>query len=242
MMKKFVLALLFVSLFVSAAFAGGAAVTTGAGYMKMAQELCAAYKAETGKAVQEMYGGNIGQMLAQIEAGSGANIVISDKGTLDSVKSGVKFESFQPLGSTALVLAWRKGVTITAPADLAKAEVKSVCYPDPKAAIYGRAAAKFLEASGLGVRIKDKVSQVSTVPQVLGYLTSGEMDAGFINRVAARSGADKLGGSLEIAEGYAPINMTAAVVQGQSGPEVRDFLNFLKTDKAKEILKKQGVW
>lgn len=65
----------------SAAFAGGASVTTGAGYMKMAQELCAAYKAETGKTVQEMYGGNIGQMLAQIEAGSGANIVISDKGT-----------------------------------------------------------------------------------------------------------------------------------------------------------------
>jgi hypothetical protein len=60
-----------------------------------------------------MYGGNIGQMLAQIEAGSGANIVISDKGTLDNVKSGVKFESFQPLGGTALVLAWRKGVKIS---------------------------------------------------------------------------------------------------------------------------------
>ena len=92
-MKKFILALLLASLFASAAFAGGATVTTGAGYMKMAQELCAAYKAETGKTVQEMYGGNIGQMLAQIEAGSGANIVISDRGTLDGVKSGVKFES-----------------------------------------------------------------------------------------------------------------------------------------------------
>ena len=73
-MKKFILALLLASLFASAAFAGGATVTTGAGYMKMAQELCAAYKAETGKTVQEMYGGNIGQMLAQIEAGSGANM------------------------------------------------------------------------------------------------------------------------------------------------------------------------
>lgn len=242
MMKKFVLALLLAALLASAAFAGGASVTTGAGYMKMAQELCAAYKAETGKTVQEMYGGNIGQMLAQIEAGSGANIVISDKGTLDNVKSGVKFESFQPLGGTALVLAWRKGVKISAPADLEKPEIKSVCYPDPKAAIYGRAAAKFLETSGLGVRIKDKVSQVSTVPQVFGYLASGEMDAGFVNRVAVRSGAAKIGGSLEITEGYAPINMVATVVQGQSGPEVRDFLDFLKTEKAKEILKKQGVW
>lgn len=241
-MKKFILALLLASLFASAAFAGGATVTTGAGYMKMAQELCAAYKAETGKTVQEMYGGNIGQMLAQIEAGSGANIVISDRGTLDGVKSGVKFESYQPLGSTVLVLAWRKGVKITAAADLEQADIKTVCYPDPKAAIYGRAAAKFLETSGIGAKIKDKVSQVSTVPQVLGYLTSGEMDAGFINRVAARSGAEKLGGSLEIADGYQPISMTAAVVQGQANPEVKAFLNFLRTDKAKEILKKQGVW
>ena len=241
-MKKFILALLLASLFASAAFAGGATVTTGAGYMKMAQELCAAYKAETGKTVQEMYGGNIGQMLAQIEAGSGANIVISDRGTLDGVKSGVKFESYQPLGSTVLVLAWRKGVKITAAEDLEQAEIKTVCYPDPKAAIYGRAAAKFLETSGIGAKIKDKVSQVSTVPQVLGYLTSGEMDAGFINRVAARSGAEKLGGSLEIADGYQPISMTAAVVQGQANPEVKAFLNFLRTDKAKEILKKQGVW
>ena len=241
-MKKFILALLLASLFASAAFAGGATVTTGAGYMKMAQEVCAAYKAETGKTVQEMYGGNIGQMLAQIEAGSGANIVISDRGTLDGVKSGVKFESYQPLGSTVLVLAWRKGVKITAAADLEQADIKTVCYPDPKAAIYGRAAAKFLETSGIGAKIKDKVSQVSTVPQVLGYLTSGEMDAGFINRVAARSGAEKLGGSLEIADGYQPISMTAAVVQGQANPEVKAFLNFLRTDKAKEILKKQGVW
>ena len=141
-----------------------------------------------------------------------------------------------------LVLAWRKGVKITAAEDLEQAEIKTVCYPDPKAAIYGRAAAKFLETSGIGAKIKDKVSQVSTVPQVLGYLTSGEMDAGFINRVAARSGAEKLGGSLEIADGYQPISMTAAVVQGQANPEVKAFLNFLRTDKAKEILKKQGVW
>ena len=242
-MKKIFLALILVSLSFSCAFAEGLAVTTGAGYMKMSQELCAAYKAETGNNVQEMYGGNIGQMLAQIEAGSGVSILISDKGTLDSAKTNVKFEEYLPLGNTVLVLAWRKGVSISSPSDLLKDNIKSVCYPDPKAAIYGHAASKFLESSGIGAKISGKLSQVSTVPQVFSYLVSGEMDAGFVNRVVVRAGAKDIGGYLEITEGYPQLNMVAAVVQGtQKNKEVKDFLAFLKTAKAKEILKKHGVW
>lgn len=43
--------------------------------MKMMSELCAAYKSESGNNVNEMYGGNIGQLLAQIEAGSGVSVM-----------------------------------------------------------------------------------------------------------------------------------------------------------------------
>jgi len=241
--KKIILSLTVLMLFVSSAFADGLAITTGAGYMKMSKELCAEYKAETGRNVQEMYGGNIGQMLAQIEAGSGVSVMISDKGALDAVKTNVKFEKYVPIGNTVLVLAWRKGLSLSSPSDLLKDNVKSVCYPDPKAAIYGRAASKFLESSGIGAKIAGKLSQVSTVPQVFSYLASGEMDAGFVNRVVVRAGAKDIGGSLEITEGYPPLNMVAAVVEGNSNNnEVKAFLAFLKTEKAKEILKKHGVW
>jgi len=242
MKKVLVFTLWLVCLVSTTAFAEDLALSTGAGYMKMTEELCAAYKADTGRKIQEMYGGNTGQVLAQIKAGSGVSIVISDKGTLDESKAGVKFETFQPLGNTVLVLAWRKGIRISSPADLEKAEVKSVCYPDPRAAIYGRAAVKFLESSGIGGRISGKVSQIATVPQVFSYLATGEMDAGFMNRVVVRAGKDKIGGSLEIPEGYPPIHMVAAVVQGTSGkPEVKAFLAFLKTEKAKWIMNKHGV-
>ncbi len=243
-MKKVLFFVLFLVCLVSSeAFAEDLAISTGAGLRKMTEELCVAYRADTGRKVQEMYGGNMGQILSQVKAGSGVSVVISDKGTLDASKAGVKFETFQPLGNTALVLAWRKGLRITSPADLEKAEIKSVCYPDPKAAIYGRAAAKFLESSGIGAKIAPKVAQIATVPQVFSYLATGEMDAGFINRVVARAGKDKLGGSLEIAEGYPPLHMVAAVVENASGnPEVQAFLAFLKTPKARQIMKKHGIW
>ena len=242
-MKKFLTALLLTLFFVSASSAADLSVTTGAGYMKMMSELCAAYKSESGNNVNEMYGGNIGQLLAQIEAGSCVSVIVSDKGTLDAAKTKVKFADYQPLGDTVLVLAWRKGVSVAAPSDLAKREIKSVCFPDPKAAIYGRAAKSFLQSSGLESKIAAKLSQVSTVPQVFSYLAAQEMDAGFVNRVVVRAGRDKIGGFLEIKDGYPPIKMVAATVEGDlRKAEVQGFLNFLKTAAAKEILEKHGVW
>lgn len=240
-MKKFLTALLVLILCRGAAIAAPLSVTTGAGYMKMVKELALAYRGG-GKEITEVYGGNLGQMLAQISAGNGVNVVISDRGTLKSIKTDVKFSQTQPLGTTALVLAWRKGVEISSPNDLVSDGVKSVAYPDPKAAIYGRAASKYLENTGLGKKIAPKVSQLSTVPQVFSYLVSGEMDAGFVNRVVVRAGGDKIGGSLEIPSGYPPIVMIAAVVAGEEKNEaVADFIGFLGSAKAKAIMDKHGV-
>jgi molybdate transport system substrate-binding protein len=182
-------------------------------------------------------------MLMQIKAGSGVNVVMSDKGTLDETSQGVEFDRFESLGSTLLVLAWRKGLELKSPEDLGKPEVKSVCHPDSKSAIYGRAASRFLESSGIGGKIADKLSIVSSVPQVFAYLASGEMDAGFVNRVMVLNGGDKVGGWIEIADGYPSLNMVAAVVKGYGNdPQVQDFLKFLQSDPGKAILKKNGIW
>lgn len=226
----------------SVSLASGVTITTGAGYKNMVEALCAAFRAQGG-AIEEMYGGHIGQMLVQIKQGSGVNVVVSDRGTLEAASAGVEFDLFEPLGDTPLVLAWRKGVTIEKPEDLERPEIESVCHPDGKSAIYGRAAVKFLETSGIGARIAGKVSEVSSVPQVFAYLASGEMDAGFVNRVMIVNGGDKIGGSLEITEGYDPLDMVAAVVKGNAAdPDVAGFLTFLRSDEGRAILKKNGIW
>jgi molybdate transport system substrate-binding protein len=226
----------------SAAAFAGVVVTTGAGYKTMVEALSKAFR-DSGGAIEEMYGGHIGQMLMQVTQGSGVIVIISDKGSLDEMSKGVEFDAYEKLGGTLLVLAWKKGLEIKAPEDLAKAEVKSVCQPDAKAAIYGRAAAKFLESSGLGEKISGKLSVVSSVPQVFAYLVSGEMDAGFVNRVMVLNGGDKVGGWMEIPDGYPPLDMVAAVVKGGASDEaVAKFLEFLRTDAARAILKKNGIW
>jgi len=217
-------------------------VTTGAGYKTMLEELCKAFR-ESGGTVEEMYGGTIGQMLAQIRQGSDVNVIVSDIGTLEAMSQGVEFDFYESLGDTPLVLAWRKGIDIKSPGDLENDEVKSVCHPDAQAAIYGRAASQFLESSGIGKKIENKLSVVTLVPQVFAYLSSGEMDAGFVNRVMILNGSDKLGGWLEITEGYPPISMVAAVLKGNGDdPQVVQFVEFLRSEEGKAILKKNGVW
>ncbi len=218
-------------------------VTTGAGYVKMVEALAKAYESDTKAEIHTAFGGNIGQMLAQIESGSGVNVVISDKTSLRKFAKNLAETPAADLGTTPLILIWRKGIALNAPEDIATDAVKSVAYPDPKAAVYGRAAKEYLDSTGLSEKIAAKTNAVSTVPQVFSYVSTGEMDAGFVNLLAAGQGKDKIGGMMTVEKGFAPIEMTAVPVKGrEDDADVKSFLDFLSSDKATPILEKFGVF
>ena len=181
-MKKILLTTAVLAAFgFSAGASAQVTVTTGGGYVKMVEALADKYEAETGAKVSRAFGGNIGQMLAQVKSGSPVTVVISDATSLE----------------------------LKAPSDLAKPDVKRIAMPDPKAAVYGRAAKEFLDGAAFGKDVAPKMNVVSMVPQVLSYVSQGEMDAGFINLLAARQGKAKLGGFMAVKEGYEPIRMAS---------------------------------
>lgn len=218
-------------------------VTTGAGYVPMVKALSEAYAQETGGKIATAFGGNIGQMLAQVKEGSGVNVVISDRASLAKFAKLLAADETK-LGTTPIVLVWKKGLDIKTPADLKADSVARIAMPDPKAAVYGRAAEDFLKTSGLGKDLEGKVNVVSTVPQVTAYVVKGEMDAGFVNRVAAKNAQGKLGGQLEITDQHQPIVMTArpvAEVAEKDAADVKAFLDWLTGETAKGILKANGL-
>ncbi len=238
-MKRWLLTLLTLCLTAGTAFAVPS-VTTGMGYKNMLSDLCALYTTETGNKVTEVYSGTIGQSLAQYKAGSGVTVFVSDKQALED--SDVSFASFQPLGTAVLVLAWRKGVQLESPKDLTGDAIRSVGYPDKKGAIYGKAADRFLTQSGLAGALKDKLRMFSTVPQVFSYLKTGELDAGFVNTAIVKAQGAALGGFMDMQSGYDPIVMVAAAVKGaESDPEVKSFMTFLQSDKARAVCAKHGL-
>jgi molybdate transport system substrate-binding protein len=83
---------------------------------------------------------------------------------------------------------------------------------------------------------------VATVPQVATYLINGEVDVGFINLSVALIHKDRLGGYILIDElSYAPIYIVAATLKKEGCSEIGEFVEFLKSDYSKKILKDSGL-
>lgn len=159
----------------------------------------------TGIPVQKSFGGNIGQMLAQVKHGSGVNVVISDEASLEKFHDALAPDA-RRLGDTPLVLVWRKELELKRPEDIAFESVKTVASPNLKAAVYGRSAAEWLKATGLDAKVAPKLQVVGTVPQVYSYVTTGNMDAGFVNLAVLKSDTEALGGHTAIRDESAVVH------------------------------------
>lgn len=213
-------------------------IAAGAGYKKPLSEVYAAFERETGIPVQAAFG-NMQQVIAQTRDSGLVDLVVGERGFLTQTDL---FERFTELGKGRLVLAY--GIR---PLDgyqaLADADVERIALPDPKKAIYGRAATQFLERSGLLPKVEAKLMTLATVPQVSAYLIAGTVDAGFINVTDALGIQDKIAGFEEIpADLYDPPVMVLAYPEGRTTSAAAEALAaFLSSDQAKAIFAKYGL-
>jgi molybdate transport system substrate-binding protein len=216
-------------------------VAAGAGYRKPVTELLQAFERHTGIRVDPFFG-NMGQALAQAGQNDHMALVFGDKAFL-SRASGVRFSRWLPAGQGRLVLGWPTGKRLTSLADLDDAAFRRIALPDAQHAVYGKAASSALAHGGLRQRLGDRVLSVGTVPQVVAYLVSGEVDAGFINLTEALALQGRIGGYLPVDPGlYEHIEIVAGVVQGREGlPGVEALAAFLAGDEARAILNRHGL-
>uniref|UniRef100_D5X3P7 Molybdenum ABC transporter, periplasmic molybdate-binding protein n=1 Tax=Thiomonas intermedia (strain K12) TaxID=75379 RepID=D5X3P7_THIK1 len=235
-----------------AADPAGLLLMAGAGYKRPVEALCADFTRETGIPVERSYG-NLQQIFAQARASGRVDVLIGDADFIDHAKD-LSLPQRQTLGQGKLVLAWRRKLLgrrspdpITDPVrDLP--EMQSITLPNPQQAIYGRAAEQWLKAKGLWAPLQDKLKIVQTVPQVSAYLTSGQIDAGFLNLTEVLAVKGQLGGYLELqpgADSYAPIDIVAAFPEQTAQPETSAsrarFAQFLQSAQAQEILRRAGL-
>ncbi|MGB9577769.1 MAG: molybdate ABC transporter substrate-binding protein [Halothiobacillaceae bacterium] len=253
--RHFILAALAVALPAARAAAespAGLLILAGAGYKRPVEALCAEFTRQTGIAVERSYG-NLQQLFAQERASGRVDVLIGDANFIDHARE-LNLPQRVSLGQGKLVLAWRPNLLgrrspdpITDPVrDLP--DMQSITLPNPQQAIYGRAAEQWLKAKGLWEPLQDKLKIVQTVPQVSAYLTSGQIDAGFMNLTEALAVKGQLGGYLELQPGpgsYAPIDIVAAFPAKDAQPETvasRDkFAQFLQNAAAQDILREAGL-
>lgn len=232
------------SLAISAVFLCAATATlaedlvigAGAGYRRPMAEAIAAYEAQSGKSVGEVYG-NMGQVLGQARESGKMAMVCGDKAVLAKAE-GLAFTRFLPMGTGKLVVAFRKGISLADAAELAGDSIAKVGIPDEKSAIYGKAGRQFLDHAGLAAKVDPKLVTVATVPQVTAYLSTGDVDAGFLNITDAIGAKGDLGGWVAVDPGlYAPIEISCGVLDAWA----EGFAAFLATPPAQEILHRYGL-
>ena len=215
-------------------------VASAKGYKKPMTKLFEQFESRSGITVTPIFG-NMRQVISQTELSGKVSVVVGDRAFLE--RSSLNLASVTPLGNGRLVLAYPKGSELTAIAQIADAKVRRIATPDPKKAIYGKAASQYLDNSGLAAQVGEKLMTVGTVPQVSAYLITGEIDAGFINLTDALGIKDKIGGYI-VADPklYAPINIVCGVVSGREGDKgAQAFTAFLATPEARALLESYGL-
>ena len=121
--------------------------------------------------------------------------------------------------------------------------VKKIAIANPQHAPYGRAAMAALKHSGFYERVKDRLVMGENVAQAAQFVESGNAQAGFVALAHARaldmSGKGKY---WEVpADDYPPLEQGAVVLTHSTHKrEAADFLGYLKSTEASELLRKFG--
>jgi len=233
--------LLFLTIFIPLLLqADTLSVASAKGYKKPMMQLFKAFEKNRHIPITPLFG-NMRQVISQTRLSGQVSLVIGDRAFLE--RSDLSVNAYIPLGRGKLVLAYPKGSAPGRIEEIAGGGFQKIALPDPKKAIYGKAAMQYLRRSGLLPKVESRLLTVGTVPQVSSYLIAREIDAGFINLTDALGIRDRIGGYIEADTAlYEPIDIVCAVISGhENEPGTQAFAAFLRTPEARTVLEASGL-
>ena len=125
--------------------------------------------------------------------------------------------------------------------DLTADSVEKIAIGDPESAPVGKYTKQAMEDAGVWDKLEGKVILAENVKQVLTYVETGEVDAGFVYMTDAESGRKDL---YEIAY-TVPVNESisypiAVVSESKNKDEAQEFVDFVTGTRGQEILAEYG--
>ena len=114
---------------------------------------------------------------------------------------------------------------------------------NPKLAPYGLAATETMQALGLSSALQSRLVTAESISQALQFVVSGNAELGFIAYSQIHKDGRLIDGSywLVPAKHYTPIRQDAVVLaKGKGSAAVEALAGFLKSDKARAIIKSYG--
>ena len=186
-----------------------------------------------------------GTLLQQVAQGAPVDVFASaDQVT---VTRGIEQKLFDAdsrrdfaLNTVVLVTPAQGAPAIGTLADLGLPAVRRIAIGKTATVPVGRYTKEVLDTAGLWSALEPKFVYADTVRQVLDYVARGEAEAGFVYRTDAAVAGDKVKIVLT-AQGHTPVSYPVVIVSESSHKALaKDFIAFLSTPPALDVLARYG--
>jgi molybdate transport system substrate-binding protein len=186
-----------------------------------------------------------GPLLQQIAQGAPVDVFASaDEETMNrgAQQKLVDVDSRRVFASNSLVLVVpvQDAPPVRALNDLSGPTVKRIAVGKVASVPVGRYTKQALDSVQLWTALEPKFVQADSVRQVLDYVARGEVDAGFVYRSDAAIMKGKVS-VVQTVPGHEPVRYPVAVVAESSQKALaREFVAFLRSEQAQNVLAKYG--
>lgn len=220
-------------------------ISAAASLQDALEEITYTYEEEKDVKFNLNFGGS-GALQTQIEEGAKADIFISaaQKQMKALVEGGlIEEENVSDLLINDVVLIVQKDDEnkVTKIEDLANEEVTLVALGEPESVPVGQYSQEILDYYEIADLVNEKATYGSDVRQVLNWVASGEVDAGFVYRTDAmiEEGVEIIEAAPE--GSHKPVIYPAAILKDAENKELaNDFLEYLKSDEALVVFENYG--
>jgi len=226
----------------AAAQAASANVVVAANFTDAAKEIATAFQAETSHEAVLSFGAT-GAIYTQITQGAPYEVFLAAD---DQRPKKAVDEGFGVAGTAStyaigqLVLYSREAGLVTGDETLKTGAFEKIAIANPEAAPYGAAAVETMRKLGLYDALQPKIVQGTSIAQAYQFVETGSAALGFValGQVVNASGGSRWEVPQEF---YTPIRQDVVLLKtGENNEAARAFVDFLKTPKALEIIRKFG--
>jgi molybdate transport system substrate-binding protein len=218
-------------------------VATAANLTRVFAELGGIFERETGIHVTFSFGAT-SQLAQQIEHGAPFDVfAAADTEHIDELaRKDLILPSTRAIYARGELVLWVPDASVPVEhiEDLARASVTHVAIANPQLAPYGRAAVETLHALHLWETVQPKIVYGQNISTTTQYAATGNADAAFTALALVHDSAR--GRKIEVPENlHAPLDQAIAVVRSTTKPDqARKFVEFVKSAKAREVLRQYG--
>jgi molybdate transport system substrate-binding protein len=221
-------------------------IAVAANFTAPMKEIAAQFEQESGHKVLASFG-STGKFYSQIQNGAPFEILLAadDETPAKLEKEGAAAANTRFTYAVGKLVLWSaQPGAVDAKGDvLRKGAFAHLSLANPKLAPYGAAAVEVLQKLNLYSALEPKFVQGENIAQTHQFVVSGAAPLGFVAMSQVYEGGKlKSGSAWVIPSGmYAPIRQDAVVLaRGKGKVAVDAFLNYLKGDKAKAVIRSYG--